>query len=223
MPIKRTLLVSLIIFILLTACNQKTSPTQAAQPTQEPAQPVSPTAAPSGKEYVPINACDHPYYPHAEGSWWETSDGTIYAVIDSQGDNIKASATVSNTASDGKVTLLHYNCENGRLDLVATGDVDEAGNEINLRSIAESTGGKCESLTMLPSMVDIMNQQSWKQCEATCRVTTTLQLITQFGTFDAIRVDCDNGTAKYFAYGMGLVKNCTINGCLEVTAYTLPY
>jgi hypothetical protein len=222
MTMKIRINAGLILLLFISACTQAiASPTE--QPTLE-ATAISPTTAlPVGRTYDPINACDNPYYPHAPGSWWETSDGSIYSIAKSEGDALKATALVENTGADGKITLLHYSCEQGRLDLVSIGEQDEEGNEINLQSIAEITEGKCETMTMLPSEADLLKKQTWKQCETSCHVTASVPLVTDIGTYDALRVDCDNGSVRYYVYGLGLIRTCTIDGCLEVTDFTLPF
>ena len=131
MTIKTRIAAGLTLLLFMTACTQAiASPTEL--PTFE-ATEISPTAAiPVGRTYDPINACDNPFYPHAPGSWWEISDGSVYSVAKSEGDALKGTALVENTAADGKITLLHYSCDQGRLDLVSIGEQDEAVNEINL-------------------------------------------------------------------------------------------
>lgn len=218
----RKIIAGIIFPVLLAACAQPVvAPTE--QPTMQAVESLPTSPAVNKQAYESINACDNPFYPHIGAAWWETSDGSIYAVISSEGDMENASALVKTIDANNEINYLHYTCKNGQIDLISYGESDENGNEVNTRTIGEITDGNCDAITLVPPESTFMKKGTWKQCDVTCRVTAQIPLITDIGTFDTIRVDCDNGTAKYFVYGLGLLRTCTVDGCLVVTAYTLPY
>lgn len=218
----RNKIAGIIILILLAACTQPAA-TPTEQPTLQSVESVPASPAQNQQVYESINACDNPFYPHIGAAWWETSDGSIYAVVSSEGDMEKATALVKTMDANNVINYLHYTCVNGQIDLISIGGSDENGNEANTQTIDDLTNGTCEAITLVPPVTTFLSKGTWKQCDVNCRITAQVQLITDIGTYDTIRVDCDNGTAKNYVYGLGLIRTCTVDGCLEVTAYTLPY
>jgi hypothetical protein len=211
----------MVFLVLVLAACQAGTPVEPT-PTTSPAQPGSTVQAATPEVYEPLNACDNFFLPMENGTTWKYSDGTVITTAGFSGDDQTGNTVLLRLNPDATVEKLYIRCTNGRTEIVKIGTLDKELNEIGSKSMSEISGGKCESKMILPELDILDSRKSWNQCRTPCRVINDESTIIKLGSFKTRRIECEDGTVRWYAPQFGLIKTCIGKNCSELVEFRAP-
>jgi len=216
---KRLFLIILFITIMLQACSQISEPVNTPTATVAVVNPVA-TSDPS--VFEPLNACNNFFLPMETGTIRSYSDGTIFSVGGFEGDDATGSIVVLRLNPEGSLEKQYINCSNGKTEIVKVGALDKDLNETGSQTMSEISNGACETQVILPEAENMIPGKVWQQCTTSCHVVNDQTINIQLGSFKTRRVECEDGTIRWFAPLFGLLKTCTGNACSELIEFIAP-
>jgi hypothetical protein len=200
---------------------------QAGSPAADTPTPLPPAiettqSLPTPEVFLPLNACDNFFLPLTGGTTWSFSDGSALSVGPFEGNDAEGSTFAVRKNPDGTLEKLFILCKNGKTEIVKIATLDKDLNETGSKSMSEISNGACESKVILPESENLVPGKIWQQCETNCRVITDQTISIQLGTFKTRRVECEDGTVRWYAPQFGLVKSCTGKTCSELIQMQAP-
>jgi hypothetical protein len=204
---------------ILTACSQNQVPATIPTNTSAPSLPVV-AVTPSIDE--PLNACDNFFLPLQPSTTWLYSDGTALSASSFEGNDSEGSINIIKLNPDGSLEKQYIQCTNGKLEIVKVGTLDKNFNETGAKTINEISNGSCDSRIILPEVKNLIPGKTWQQCTTACRVVNDQTIVIQLGTFKTRRVECEDGTVRWYAPQFGMIKTCTGKECSELISLRAP-
>lgn len=212
---------ALVFLFLLQACTSAVEPAQKTA-TSEPTR-SSTKSQPTPEVYEPLNACDNFFFPLTPGTTWSYSDGSALSVGPFEGNDEEGSIFVVRIDQNGELEKQFINCSNGRTEIVKIATLDQDMNETGSRTMNEISGGDCDSRIILPEVENMVPGKVWKQCTTSCHVVNDQTLGIQLGEFRTRRVECEDGTTRWYAPQFGLLKSCQgKDDCIELFRFQAP-
>jgi hypothetical protein len=215
----RQILLIVIFPLLLQACAQY-SPS-ASEPTltavfSTPASTITPNV------FEPLNACDNFFFPMETGTTWTYSDGTVLSAGGFEGNDSTGSIVLIKLNPDASLEKQYINCSNGKTEIVKIGTLDKDLNETGSQTMSEISNSACESRIILPEAENMIAGKAWQQCTTSCHVVNDQTLNIQLGSFKTRRVECEDGSKRWYAPQFGLMKTCTGDKCSELIEFRAP-
>lgn len=214
-----SVLIIFIFSIMLQACSQINQPADMPTATATVAKPAA-TSAPF--VFEPLNACDNFFLPMETGTTWTYSDGTIMSAGGFEGDDSTGSIILIKLNPDASLEKLYINCSNGKTEIMKIGTLDKDLNETGSQTMSEISNGACESRIILPEAENMIAGKAWQQCTTSCHVVNDQTINIQLGSFKTRRVECEDGSIRWYAPQFGLMKTCTGDKCSELIEFRAP-
>ncbi len=156
------------------------------------------------------------------GTTWTYSDGTIMSAGGFEGNNSMGSIVLIKLNPDASLEKHFINCSNGKTEIVKIGTLDKDLNETGSQTMSEISNGACESRIILPEAENMIAGKAWQQCTTSCHVVNDQTLNIQLGSFKTRRVECEDGSKRWYAPQFGLMKTCTGDICSELIEFRAP-
>jgi hypothetical protein len=214
-----SLFIIFLYSLMLQACSQIIQPADTPTATVTIAEPAATSAPPV---YEPLNACDNFFLPMETGTTWTYSDGTVLSVGGFKGNDSTGSIVIIKLNPDASLEKQYINCSNGKTEIVKIGTLDKDLNEIGSQTMSEISNGACESRIILPESENLIAGKAWQQCATSCHVVNDQTLNIQLGSFKTRRVECEDGTIRWYAPQFGLMKTCSGDNCSELIEFIAP-
>jgi len=214
------ILATTFMILILDACQLET--TVKPTPISPTAQPGSTMQAATPEVFEPLNACDNFFLPLQPSTNWLYSDGTALSANTFEGNDSEGSINIIKLNPDGSLEKQYIQCTNGKLEIVKVGTLDKNFNETGVKTINEISNGACDSRVILPEVKNMIPGKTWQQCVTACRVVNDQTVVIQLGTFKTRRVECEDGTVRWYAPQFGMIKTCTGKECSELISFRAP-
>jgi hypothetical protein len=216
---KYFVLIIIIFSLMLHACSQINEP----EITPTATAIVAKTAAtPAPLVFEPLNACDSFFLPMETGTTWTYSDGTVLSVGGFEGNDSTGSIVLIKLNPDASLEKQYINCSNGKTEIEKIGTLDNDLNETGSQTMSEISNGACESRIILPESENLIPGKAWQQCTTSCHVVNDQTINIQLGSFKTRRVECEDGSIRWYAPQFGLMKTCTGDKCSELIEFRAP-
>ncbi len=213
-------IIIIMVAISLQACQADMIPADTPTPASTEVTPSQ--LLPTQEPFIPLNACDNFFLPLTGGTIWSYSDGSALSVGPFEGSDTEGSTIAVRMNPDGTLEKLFILCTNGKTEIVKIATLDKDLNEISSKSMDEISNGTCESRIILPEAENMVPGKVWQQCETACRVVVDQTINIQLGSFKTRRVECEDGTKRWYAPQFGLLKTCTGDSCTELIQLQAP-
>jgi hypothetical protein len=225
-------LILIIFSLMLQACSQIIQPADTptvtvtfAERADTPTVTITfaePAVTPAPLIFEPLNACDNFFLPMETGTTWTYSDGTVLSVGGFEGDDSTGSIMLIKLNPDASLEKQYIHCSNGKTEIMKIATLDKDLNETGSQTMSEISNGACESRIILPEAENMIAGKAWQECTTSCHVVNDQTLIIQLGSFKTRRVECEDGTIRWYAPQFGLMKTCAGKKCSELIEFTAP-